>query len=319
MNNVKTIIKSLYVEEIITVFFLLVFFFVYLIFRQPINFLNGSTLWMIPIILIFLVYKIIKGSVKLSFRGKGQENFRPLIETLNFIRLCAPIIVFISIYSSLSSIIDKINPRVVDPILIKMDEILFFGRNPVLMMEKFITSGRTAWFSIAYLSYFWYFPITFGVLFIKHKIKEFHILSLAVAIIAYLGFVGYLTMPAVGPFYAQQHIFSKNLQGQSIANFTFNLIDTYGYNKGTFPSLHAAFSLTFLLFTFKHLRKLFYIYLPLVISLLISTIYLRQHYVIDLIAGLVLSLFALYVAPKIYGWWARKKELPIFSTQVKKS
>lgn len=308
MNNIKIIVKKLYIEEIITVFFLLVSIFVYLIFRQPINFLNGFTLWMIPIILIFLAYKIIEGSVKLSFRGQVQENSHPLMEALNFVRLCVPIIVFISIYSSLSSIIDKINPRVVDLALIKADGILFFGRNPVLMMEKFITASRTIWFSIAYLSYFWYFPITFGALFVKHKIKEFHILSLAIIIIAYLGFIGYLIAPAVGPFYAEQDIFSKNLQGQPIANFSFNLINTYGYNKGTFPSLHAAMSLAFLLFTYKHLRKLFYIYLPFVVSLLISTIYLRQHYVVDLIAGLVLSLFALYVSPKIYEWWERKKE-----------
>ncbi|MDP8234981.1 MAG: phosphatase PAP2 family protein, partial [Candidatus Erginobacter occultus] len=41
--------------------------------------------------------------------------------------------------------------------------------------------------------------------------------------------------------------------------------------------------------TFRFRRKLFYIYLPIVIGLISSTVYLRYHYVIDVIAGMVLA------------------------------
>lgn len=318
MNRLKNVIKKMYLEEIITSLFLLLVLILYLIFHHPLTLVTYFTVLFLPIILILFAFKaVIIYPIRVT-RDKKSWQFL-LKQELNFIRLIAPIIILLNIYSYLNFFIEKVNPRVMDSALIKIDSLLFFGHNPVLAMERFITPRLTEWFSFAYLSYFFYFPISFAALIISRKIREFHILYLTVIVIIVFGFIGYFTMPAIGPFYFEYHLFTKNLLGQSISSFNFKLINTYGYAKGTFPSLHAAMSLAFLLFAFKHQRKLFYIYLPFVISLLVSTIYLRQHYVVDLIAGLILCLFALYVSPKIYEWWEKKKSCPIFSTQAKKS
>lgn len=307
MNILKFIIKKLYSEEIITIFFLLIVFFLYMVFGKPLNLFTSFTLWTSSIIIVFFVFKIIRNSVRVALYKDKQVDIHLAREVLSFIRLCLPLIVFVNIYLYLFFIIDKINPKVFDLTLMKMDEILFFGYNPGLVMEKFITPNRTQWFLLAYFSYYFYFPISFGVLFVQQRIKEFHILSLAAVFVAYLGFIGYLITPAVGPFYAMQDLFSVNLEGQPMAKLGFDFINTYGYAKGTFPSLHTAFSATFLFFAFRHQRKLFYLYLPFIISLFISTVYLRQHYVVDVIAGLALAWFALYAAPRVYNWWEIKR------------
>ena len=48
--------------------------------------------------------------------------------------------------------------------------------------------------------------------------------------------------------------------------------------------------------------------IPMVIMLIISTIYLRHHYVIDLIAGLILAVVVFWLGPKLEDWWNRMKD-----------
>jgi membrane-associated phospholipid phosphatase len=44
-----------------------------------------------------------------------------------------------------------------------------------------------------------------------------------------------------------------------------------------------------------------------VLGLWASTIYLRHHYFVDLVAGWLLAPAALWVAPRLDAWWARQQ------------
>jgi membrane-associated phospholipid phosphatase len=46
-------------------------------------------------------------------------------------------------------------------------------------------------------------------------------------------------------------------------------------------------------------RKLFGVLLPVVTALIFSTVYLRYHYVIDVIAGIALTVLTIFLAPKL--------------------
>ena len=58
-----------------------------------------------------------------------------------------------------------------------------------------------------------------------------------------------------------------------------------------------------LFFGWRYLRWMFWVMIPMVIMLVLSTVYLRHHYVIDLIAGLVLAIVAFWIGPKVEDWW----------------
>jgi len=73
--------------------------------------------------------------------------------------------------------------------------------------------------------------------------------------------------------------------------------------RDAFPSLHTAVTLLTLAFAFKYLRWLFWLLLPVCIGLLVATVYLRHHYVIDLIAGVFLALAAYLIIPRLERWW----------------
>jgi membrane-associated phospholipid phosphatase len=55
--------------------------------------------------------------------------------------------------------------------------------------------------------------------------------------------------------------------------------------------LRAGIALTVLLLSWKFERKLFRVFLPVVAALVFSTVYLRYHYVVDVVAGVVLTRF----------------------------
>ena len=67
-------------------------------------------------------------------------------------------------------------------------------------------------------------------------------------------------------------------------------------SRAAFPSLHAAVSLVALVYAWRYVRAWFWVLLPFCLGLWVSTIYLRHHYVVDLLAGWVLAPVA------IVGW-----------------
>ena len=73
--------------------------------------------------------------------------------------------------------------------------------------------------------------------------------------------------------------------------------------------MHNAITLQTLLFAWLYVRWYFWIMLPLALSLFVATIYLRYHYVVDMLAGYVLALFVFWLAPKVERWWNHRVRL----------
>lgn len=63
-----------------------------------------------------------------------------------------------------------------------------------------------------------------------------------------------------------------------------------------FPSLHVAVSLFILGFDFRHNKRRFWIFLIPCVGLWCSTLYLRYHYLIDVLCGVLLASWALWIA-----------------------
>jgi membrane-associated phospholipid phosphatase len=66
-----------------------------------------------------------------------------------------------------------------------------------------------------------------------------------------------------------------------------------------FPSLHAAYAFVFLYFILKIRRGLGLVALPITIGILFSTLYLGQHYLIDLIGGAVYALVPCLISERV--------------------
>jgi membrane-associated phospholipid phosphatase len=225
------------------------------------------------------------------------------------LREVVPFLACILIYTNLHDTIGFVNPHDVHHILAALDRQIF-GVIPCVWAERFITAERTEVMTLFYVSFAWIAPSTALILLAQRRLAEFRAAILGVLMCFYLGYLLYVLFPAAPPRLVLVYEFTRTLQGyphlfSNLSARAFELLPVD--SRAAFPSLHAAVSLVALVYAWRFVRAWFWVLLPSSLGLWISTVYLRHHYVVDLIAGWLLAPVAIWMAPRIDGWWARQQ------------
>jgi len=174
---------------------------------------------------------------------------------------------------------------------------LLLGDAPRGLMLLESPSWVTDFFMACYLFFFYY--LVGGLLYYCLKdLNQFRIIVVGFCTLYALGYVGYMLMPAVGPV---DELGSRT--GGWLTNTGGSIIAQRGNGVDVFPSIHMAASLYLLLFDFKHRRNHFWWVLAPTVGLWISTVYLRYHYGVDLIAGIILALGCVWLT----RWFAESR------------
>lgn len=216
----------------------------------------------------------------------------------SFLHAFIPIISVVIIFNSLGDIIPFIRQRYYDDVLIRIDYMLF-AVHPTVWMERFNNTLLTALFQVAYISYY-VMPIALGAsLFLKDKQGEFETAVFTIILCFYLSYIGYMLFPAVGPRFTMDHLQTMDLQAGPMTRWIQQTLNTLEHNKtDAFPSGHTAVALVSLFYAWKYReRVLFGVLAPAVSALIVSTVYLRYHYVIDVIAGILLAVLTIFISP----------------------
>ena len=217
----------------------------------------------------------------------------------------SPLLFIILIYESLGDLIQYLHPDI-DPLLIRIDYFLF-GVHPTIWMEQWIVPWFTDIMSFAYVSYYFLPLILIMTLYLKNRRPGFNESIFVLTFAYYVSFIGYILFPAVGPRYAMVHLYSVPLEGSLLTDLVRDVLNTIEHNKrDCMPSGHTQIALMVLFLAHRYERFLYYVFLPLVCGLILSTVYLRYHYVIDLFVGAALAIGCLLVGPRLYRWWTNK-------------
>jgi membrane-associated phospholipid phosphatase len=97
-------------------------------------------------------------------------------------------------------------------------------------------------------------------------------------------------------------------QSIPIFNRQVEFMDFARIQRDVFPSMHVAISFVVWLYAYRNSRRLFWIISPLILSLWVSTVYLRYHYLIDVLAGLALAPLCYWLSNFLF---ARFEEIPL--------
>jgi membrane-associated phospholipid phosphatase len=111
-----------------------------------------------------------------------------------------------------------------------------------------------------------------------------------------IGLLGYTLIPARGPYIAFAATYLHPVAGGFFTDFNRWLVATGAPGFDTFPSLHVAVSAVLLFWDRRIAPRWFKLLLVPVVLLWLSTIYLRYHYVVDLLAGALLAVVCLSLA-----------------------
>jgi len=256
-----------------------------------------------------------------------KEGIREVIGfVLKMARDWFPLLLIILIYENLHDLTDLIHPDTLDRELREMDKAIF-GVDPTLYLQRFITPLLNDYMTFAYGLYFLYPATILGLVYSKGDIFKFREVALAFVICVVSGFIGYVTVPAIGPRYFMANEFTVSLSGYitEAGAKTWNSIESV--KRDCFPSLHTAMSTITLVFFYRFRnfyrggRVIFTISLPLIVSLWISTVYLRYHWVVDVFAGWILAIICVTVSPRFIKWYyfRRTGDIPEVSTDLVKN
>jgi len=228
------------------------------------------------------------------------SRFRP---RWTFFRDSLPFAYCLAIYTNLHDTIHFANPNDIHDKLILIDQWLF-GVQPSVWAEQFIHPWLTEVLSFCYMIFFIFAPLVAFVLYFQKRKAEFRETLITVILCFYAGYFLYVIFPAAPPRITLKHLYTLQFDGTPMADAALSIINALpADSRAAFPSLHSAVTLLSLMFGFKHVRWLFWLMLPFCTGLFIATVYLRHHYVIDIIAGIVLALLAYYFIPGLDSWW----------------
>lgn len=224
----------------------------------------------------------------------GRVAARPLAPLLYRTAILAGVL---GPYFVLRDLAPVVSPHDLDTELRALD-VLLFGGEPAVWMQRFVTPASTEWFAFFYLSYFWMLaaftlPITYATD-REPLMAEF---ATGMFLIYCLGQTLYLLVPGFGPLYAFPDVFAAPLPRGPVYDALMRTVEVGSAMKDIFPSLHTAGPLFMTLFAFRHRHeRVFRIAWPVTAffaaNILVATLLLRWHYAIDLVAGAVLALVA---------------------------
>jgi membrane-associated phospholipid phosphatase len=202
-------------------------------------------------------------------------------------------------YKELSYLIPRVHPTDLDWQLEAID-IQLFGVNPTLWLERVTYAPLSEIFQIAYTSYY-ILPVVLGILIWIRKPEAFQFYVYLIVLAFYLSYLGYISVPAIGPRFILAGQFSKPLGGLLLAEPIRRTLDqAEGITRDCFPSGHTELTMVVLYSAWRFHRTSFWWMLPIGSALIIATVYLRYHYVIDVAAGALLAALIVAAAQPLY-------------------
>jgi membrane-associated phospholipid phosphatase len=215
--------------------------------------------------------------------------------------------VLVSSYLMLRDLLPAVRSDSLDASLLAAD-VRLFGVEPALAVERFTTPALTEYFAFFYFSYFTLCGV-FAFVIVGANTNPTATSEFAVgsAMVLGLGHLGYVLVPAYGPVHHLEHMFREPLAGGRFLRLVQETVAAGGAMKDVFPSLHTAMPVWFALFAWRRARvskHRAWLAAAMVTSffafnIVCSTIVLRWHYAVDVIAGLALASFAAWCAPRL--------------------
>jgi membrane-associated phospholipid phosphatase len=214
-------------------------------------------------------------------------------------------------YDQVHAFVRVVNPNDVDSLFISIDAWLFGGVNPTQWLESYSTPIVTEYLQICYFL-FYVLPIMHAVeLYRRGDIELLDRFARGMAFCYFISYVAYFGFPAIGPRFTlhDYHQLNETLPGILVTPWLRSIVDVGGglaigsenpaalVNRDCMPSGHTMMTLVNILLAFSTKSKFRWIFVVIGGSLIFSTVYLRYHYVVDVLVGAALALICLPLEP----------------------
>jgi len=222
-------------------------------------------------------------------------------------------------YFQLRWILPAITTRALDQQIYAFD-LQVFHYEPSVAWDKYVSSATTEWFAFFYFGYF--IIVASNVLPMLSLAADNKLLRhFGTGIVAQfcMTHLLYLVVPGFGPYHELR--FEHELVGGPFWALVLQSVHSAGALKDIFPSLHTGAPTFLAVFAFVHRKSVPFkhtwpILAFCVLQIMGATMFLRWHYLIDIVAGFALGMFNVLFWGRVVNWeFARRERLalaPVF-------
>lgn len=222
-------------------------------------------------------------------------------------------------YFALRDILPTFAPYTLDEALYRLD-LALFGFEPSLAWQRFVTPATTEYFAFFYWGYYpllaaYVLPMLFRAR-DRLRLADF---ALTVILVFCASHLLYFAVPGFGPVKHLAPLYDRELEGGMFYRWVIATVSTGGAQKDIFPSLHTGAPVSIALFAFRHRAALPYkwVWIPtslFVANIVVATMFLRWHYLVDVLAGLALAGVVAWLAPRLAAWEHERRDTPAWAS-----
>lgn len=300
----QSILSKLKAYDFIVISFYILLSLVNIIFYEKIDTWN-----------LFLIFNLLVISIVLIL-AYSAETLR--FKTLRIIHYLYLIPMVLLTFKEIYFLLRLLRPTDYDYLLIATDRWIF-GCDLTVCLYQISNPFLTEILQIVY-GMFYFLPIILAIALLrKRKLLEADFAIFTIIYGFFLSYIGYFALPAIGPRFTLHNFQNENIElpGLLLTNFLRAVTNTVEsippgtpnpealVQRDVFPSGHTMITLVVIYLSVKLRSRSRFFLIPVGSMLIFATVYLRYHYVIDLIGGLVFMLFCVYTSPNIFNWWSR--------------
>jgi hypothetical protein len=218
-------------------------------------------------------------------------------------------------FFQLREILPAVSPWSDDAQIYEFD-LRVFGFEPSVWLDRFVSHSSTEWFAFFYFFYFLILTIhVLPMMLVERNVRILGRFSVGLLLVFLTGHLLYMVVPGWGPYRYLDGTFQHPLVGGPFWKLVGETVDAGGALKDIFPSLHTAVPTFLAIFSFRHRNLVPFKYTWPVVAffatqIIIATMFLRWHYLLDVLAGVALAAASSYVGGRIADWeYAKRNRL----------
>ncbi len=234
---------------------------------------------------------------------------------VEFLRHFYPVLLFAGFYRETEELNRMFVPTYLDPFFIRLEE-AWFGGQPSLEWMAALPYRMVG--ELLYAAYFSYYIMIVGVglaLFVRNRNQFFHYLSV-ICFLFYACYLAYIFLPVIGPrvFFgaegyqlpaavqpAETPFFPEAVRAGVFYRLMRLIYDVFEAQGAAFPSSHVVVAIASAYFSFLYLRRIRILHAIAVVLLCVATVYCRYHYVVDVLAGMLVAVVLIPMANRLCG------------------
>ncbi|MDX6611367.1 MAG: hypothetical protein QOD75_553 [Blastocatellia bacterium] len=212
-----------------------------------------------------------------------------------------PLLYVAASYKEMNILIPGIRRGTADATLARIDFALLHV-HPTVWIERLHLPLLTEYLQIIYAFFIPALMLVAWILWRRRRMNDFRQFAFLIALGFLLSYFFYFLVPARGPRFLLSDLHHSNFDGVWMAGWFRDLLDRLeGIHYDCFPSGHTLLTLLAWWTTRRLSRMLFVAFTIFTASQIFSTLYLRYHYAIDLVAGAVFAVLILLTRRRLYA------------------